>query len=60
MAHIYFFNELKLGYFFLPQWVKGHNNHTQNERCDILAVMASQQGNLSIDAFYEREEGKLL
>lgn len=25
-----------------------------------VAVMASQQGNLSIDAFYKRVEGKLL
>ena len=42
------------------QWIKGHNNHPQNERCDELAVMASQQKILSIDAFYEKEEGKLL
>ena len=42
------------------KWVKGHNNHPQNERCDELAVMASQQEKLSIDEFYEREEGKLL
>lgn len=42
------------------QWIKGHNNHPQNERCDQLAVMASQQEKLSIDEFYEREEGKLL
>lgn len=42
------------------KWIKGHNNHPQNERCDALAVMASQQKNLSIDAFYEKEEGKLL
>ena len=42
------------------QWVKGHNSHPQNERCDQLAVMASQQEKLSIDEFYEREEGKLL
>jgi ribonuclease HI len=41
------------------QWIKGHNNHPQNERCDQLAVMASQQEKLSIDEFYEREEGKL-
>jgi len=41
------------------QWIKGHNNHPQNERCDELAVMASQQEKLSIDEFYEREEGKL-
>lgn len=42
------------------KWIKGHNNHPQNERCDALAVMASQQEHLSIDAFYENEEGKLL
>ena len=42
------------------QWIKGHNNHPQNERCDELAVMASNQKTLSIDAFYEKEEAKLL
>ena len=42
------------------KWIKGHNNHPQNERCDELAVMASQQKNLSIDAFYENVEEKLL
>ena len=42
------------------KWVKGHNNHPQNERCDELAVMASQQKTLSIDVFYEKEEEKLL
>lgn len=42
------------------KWVKGHNNHPQNERCDQLAVMGSQLANLNIDAFYEREEGKML
>ena len=41
-------------------WIKGHNNHPQNERCDELAVMASQQKNLNIDIFYETEEQKLL
>jgi ribonuclease HI len=42
------------------KWIKGHNNHPQNERCDELAVMASMQEKLSVDAFYEKEEGKLL
>ncbi|CCG54598.1 Ribonuclease HI [Flavobacterium indicum GPTSA100-9 = DSM 17447] len=42
------------------QWIKGHNNHPQNERCDQLAVMASQQEKLSIDTYYEREEQGLL
>lgn len=42
------------------KWIKGHNNHPQNERCDELAVMASLQKELSVDAFYEKEEAKLL
>jgi ribonuclease HI len=42
------------------KWIKGHNNHPQNERCDELAVFASSQKTLSVDAFYEKEEGKLL
>jgi ribonuclease HI len=39
------------------KWIKGHNNHPQNERCDELAVMASGLPKLSIDAFYENEAG---
>lgn len=35
------------------QWVKGHNNHPQNERCDALAVQASKQANLPADIGYE-------
>ena len=42
------------------KWIKGHNNHPQNERCDELAVYASGLPNLSIDAFYENEDAKLL
>lgn len=41
------------------KWIKGHNNHPQNERCDELAVYASGLLNLSVDAFYEKEEDKL-
>ena len=41
------------------KWIKGHNNHPQNERCDELAVYASSLPNLSVYAFYEKEEGKL-
>jgi ribonuclease HI len=37
------------------KWIKGHNNHPQNERCDQLAVMASQMPNLSVDAVYESQ-----
>jgi ribonuclease HI len=42
------------------QWVKGHNNHPQNERCDQLAVMASMQTNLSVDINYEQHQDTLL
>jgi ribonuclease HI len=37
---------------------KGHNNHPQNERCDVLAVMATQSIPLSIDAFMRRKKEK--
>jgi ribonuclease HI len=30
-------------------WIKGHNNHPQNERCDALAVAASKQPQLKVD-----------
>lgn len=38
------------------QWVKGHNNHPMNERCDTLAVEASKQSKLLIDTWYEENE----
>ena len=31
------------------KWIKGHNNHIQNERCDVLAVAASKEKRLLID-----------
>jgi len=42
------------------KWVKGHNSHPQNERCDQLAVMASALPNLNVDAFYEDVGSKML
>ena len=42
------------------KWIKGHNNHPQNERCDEMAVMAALQNRVSVDEFYEQEESKLL
>lgn len=41
------------------KWIKGHNNHPQNERCDQLAVMASMQPNLSVDVYYETVGSKM-
>ena len=34
-------------------WIKGHNDHRQNERCDQLAVKASQKKELLVDEVYE-------
>lgn len=42
------------------KWIKGHNDHPQNERCDQLAVMAAAQEKLSVDGYYESESKKLL
>jgi len=33
-------------------WVRGHNEHVLNERCDELAVAAAKQPNLPADAGY--------
>lgn len=38
------------------KWVKGHNNHPMNERCDVLAVKAATGTNLIIDEYYESIE----
>ena len=38
------------------QWVKGHAGNIKNERCDVLAVEASKNSNLSIDQNYESGE----
>lgn len=37
-------------------WVKGHANIPENERCDRLAVEASQKANLLIDEAYENSD----
>ncbi len=38
-------------------WIKGHNDHPENERCDRLAVAASQNKSaLAIDTFFEEEK----
>lgn len=34
-------------------WIKGHANNIENERCDVLAVNAYKTGPLSIDEGYE-------
>lgn len=34
-------------------WLKGHNGHPENERCDQMAVAAAKSTNLLQDAGYE-------
>ncbi|MEO7212269.1 ribonuclease HI [Mucilaginibacter sp.] len=40
-------------------WVRGHNGHPENERCDVLAVAAGKQKELLIDSVFEAEAAKL-
>ncbi len=35
-------------------WVKGHAGHIENERCDVLAVLASKGKDLLRDSVYEQ------
>ena len=35
-------------------WVKGHNNHPENEQCDKLAVKAANEQPVHIDEAYEK------
>jgi ribonuclease HI len=35
------------------RWIKGHNNHPENEKCDELAVSASSHAHLQIDTGFE-------
>jgi len=41
-------------------WVKGHNNNIENERCDKLAVEASNLPHLLIDEGYENKFNELI
>jgi ribonuclease HI len=42
------------------QWIKGHNDHQQNDRCDQLAVKAAKQSPVNVDAFFEQNQNKPL
>ncbi|TAE43085.1 MAG: ribonuclease HI [Sphingobacteriales bacterium] len=39
-------------------WVKGHNGHIENERCDELAVAAGKIKPLAVDVAFENERKK--
>ena len=40
------------------KWVKGHSNNLENDRCDLLAVEASEGSKLEKDDWYERSQEK--
>jgi ribonuclease HI len=40
------------------KWIRGHNGHEMNERCDELAVNASLGKNLQADSWYEANKDK--
>jgi ribonuclease HI len=40
-------------------WVRGHNGHFENERCDFLAVKAAEGVDLLIDEGYESSKDSL-
>ena len=35
------------------EWVRGHSEHPENERCDVLAVAASNNKDLPVDVRFE-------
>jgi len=37
-------------------WVKGHNGHPENERCDVLAVAGAEARNQLIDGYFEAHQ----
>jgi ribonuclease HI len=42
------------------EWVKGHAGHAENERCDELAVSATQKSGLPADIVYETAKSRVL
>ena len=40
------------------KWVKGHSDNAENNRCDFLAVEASEGAGLEVDVWYEKSQEK--
>jgi len=40
------------------KWVKGHSDNKENNRCDFLAVEASEGPKVEVDAWYEKSQEK--
>jgi len=41
------------------KWIKGHNDHPQNDRCDQLAVQAAKKDQLLTDEGFEKNKETL-
>lgn len=41
------------------KWIRGHNDHPYNERCDVLATAAADGRHLLIDEAYEKENSAI-
>ena len=39
-------------------WVKGHNGHPENERCDVLAVQGAESKSQLVDTYFEDVQSK--
>ncbi len=50
------FLELYRRHHVTLKWIKGHNNDTENERCDTLAVAASKKPDLPDDTGYAPDD----
>lgn len=50
------FNSIYSKHHVRMMWIKGHNEHPENERCDQLAVSAAMKPGLLIDKGYEDQE----
>lgn len=37
-------------------WIRGHNGHPENERCDVLAVNAADKGPHLVDEVFEKNQ----
>jgi ribonuclease HI len=52
------FNSIYSKHNVQMMWIKGHNEHPENERCDQLAVSAALKPDLLIDKGYEEQASK--
>jgi ribonuclease HI len=54
MRYLVLHNQFNISYY----WIKGHNGHTENERCDQLAVTATNSIELLIDVVFENQRNE--